>query len=500
MDQAPVEIISFPLVPTGVAGLDVVLRGGVPQGGLYLIAGQPGTGKTILGNQIAFHHVQAGGRAVYVTLLAETQARMLSHMRLLDFYTPAPLADSLYYISGYKALEDGGLRGLLELLRAVIRARKATLLVIDGLMTAQSMAESDVAFKQFFHELQVVIETLGCTALLLSTLAEIPQPRSEYTMVDGVIHLADHVVGQWRVRELEIRKLRGTSYLRGRHFYAIDDTGLVVHPRTEALFVPQAAAAPPDTRLALGVSHLDEMLLGGLLATSTTMLLGPPGSGKTLLGLHFLAEGARQGQRGLYFGFDETPARLISKAAGIGLDFARPVADGQIEFIWRLPLEDVVDSLVEILRAAVQRQGTQRLFIDSLSGFLDSVVYPERIAPLFVALTHELRALGVTLVFALETPQLFGGGTNGPSPVVSTKVDNILFLRYVEIYSQLHRLISIVKIRESGYDSTIREFKITPDGLDVAASFAGTEATLTGVAHQLPVPPGAAPDPGPLPP
>ncbi|MDQ2807935.1 MAG: hypothetical protein M3Z04_13660 [Chloroflexota bacterium] len=477
------EIVEFSPVPTGIAGLDLVLRGGLLQGGIYIVAGQPGAGKTILGNQMAFHHVQTGGRAVYVTLLAETQARMLTHMRGLTFFDPAVVADSLYYISGYKALEDGGLRGLLDFLRRVIRTRKATLLVIDGLMTAQATAESDVAYKQFFHELQVYIETLGCTALLISTLAETTEARLEDTMVDGVIHLADRLIGQWAVREVEVRKLRGTDYLRGRHFYEIDSSGVVVHPRTEAVLQPQPTDSAPRTRLAFGVPRLDEMLFGGLLSHSTTLLLGPPGSGKTLLGLHFLAEGARQGERGLYFGFDEMSAQLISKAAGIGLDFAQYMSNGQIAFVWRSSLEEVVDALVEHLLAEVRRQGTQRLFIDSLTGFLDNVIYPDRIMRLFVALSNELRTLGVTLVFALETPQLFGGGSEGPSSGVSSRVDNILFLRYVELYSQLYRLISIVKIRESGYDSTIREFKITPQGLDVASTFASAEAILTGIAR-----------------
>ena len=284
MPRSTTEIIDFPLVPTGVAGLDLVLRGGLPQGGIYLVAGQPGAGKTILGNQMAFHHVQTGGRAVFVTLLAETQARMLSHMRGLAFFDATVVADSLYYISGYKALEDGGLHGLLDLLRRVIRTRKATLLVIDGLMTAQSMAQSDIAFKQFFHELQVYIETIGCTAVLLSTLSETPEPRLEYTMVDGVLHLADRLIGQWAVRELEVRKLRGMAYLRGRHFYEIDSSGVVVHPRTEARLQSQPTDNAPRTRLKFGVPRLDDMLTGGLLSHSTTLLLGPPGGGKNIAG------------------------------------------------------------------------------------------------------------------------------------------------------------------------------------------------------------------------
>src|SRR5258708_36127281 len=192
-------------LPSGIAGLDVILKGGFFEGGIYLIMGQPGTGKTILGNQICFNHVAAGGRVVYVTLLAEAHARMLIHLQSLKFFTPEPIADSLYYISGYRVLEQSGLDGLLELLRRVVRDQKATLLVIDGLVTAESVANSDLAFKRFIHELQVYVEIIGCTTFLLTQLDEhITHP--EHTMVDGLLELDPHHVGLLPVRDPEGRK------------------------------------------------------------------------------------------------------------------------------------------------------------------------------------------------------------------------------------------------------------------------------------------------------
>src|SRR5689334_1442532 len=153
-------------VPTGIPGLDVILRGGFFRGGIYLILGSPGTGKTILGNQMSFHHVAQGGRVAYVTLLAETHARMLSHIRSLSFFDPAPVADSLYYVSGYRVLQDAGLQGLLDLLRGMIRERRATLLILDGLTILAELMESGMLFRQFIHELQVYTEALGCTTFL----------------------------------------------------------------------------------------------------------------------------------------------------------------------------------------------------------------------------------------------------------------------------------------------------------------------------------------------
>src|ERR1041385_453643 len=149
---------SIERVPSGIPGLDTILQGGFLQGGLYLIVGRPGAGKTIFGNQLSFNHVAAGGRVVYVTLLAETHARMLAHLQSLAFYDPAPIANSLYYVSGYRVLEESGLDGLLEMLRRLIRENRASLLVLDGLVTVETVASSDLAFKRFIHELQVYIE------------------------------------------------------------------------------------------------------------------------------------------------------------------------------------------------------------------------------------------------------------------------------------------------------------------------------------------------------
>src|SRR5258708_8908952 len=175
-------------LPSGIAGLDVILKGGFFEGGIYLIMGQPGTGKTILGNQICFNHVAAGGRVVYVTLLAETHARMMVHLQSLDFFTTAPIADALYYVSGYRVLEQSGLDGLLELLRRVVRDHAASLLVIDGLITAQTIAEDDLAFKRFIHELHVYIEVVSCTTFLL-TQTDHDNHHTEHTIFNDLIEL-----------------------------------------------------------------------------------------------------------------------------------------------------------------------------------------------------------------------------------------------------------------------------------------------------------------------
>ena len=467
-------------LPTGVPGLDAVLRGGLLQGGAYIISGEPGAGKTILANQICFNHVAAGRRVVYLTLLAELHTRMLSHLQTLTFFDPAPVGDALYYVSGLRDLEQGGLERLLEVVRQVVRDRHAALLVIDGLAPVRLAAPSALAFERFVQQIHGLIDLVGGTALLLNG-NPVVLPYPEQTTVDGVIELRDRHSGLRAVRELEVRKLRGTGYLRGTHHFRITPAGLIVHPRIEAVVaLPDVVERAEQGRMGFGIPALDAMLYDGVAAGSTTMVLGPPGSGKTILGLHFLAEGVRREQPGLHFGFYETPPRLIAKAEQLGLGVVGADADGAVEILWQPPWEGLLDALAERLLEAVQRRQVRRLFIDGLRGFLAAAVHPERLSTFFPALAQELRRRNVTTIVSVETRDEAGTESEAPLSDLSAAVDNSLRVRYVAVRSRLYRLVSITKLRDSDFDPTIHEFTIGAQGIEVAATAESVEAILAG--------------------
>jgi circadian clock protein KaiC len=474
-------------VPTGVAGLDRILQGGFRRGGIYFIAGRSGTGKTVLGNQICFNHVAAGGRAVYVTLLAETHAHLLDKLRSLRFFSRDVVGDALYYISAASDFDAQGYQGLLDLLRTTVRQRQATVLVIDGLPSEAESGAGILSFQRFLQKLQVTMEAHGCTSFVLEHLMNGAPLHPAYPMADGIIHLTNERRGLHAVRELEVFKFRGSSYLEGRHLLQITAAGLVVYPRTEQVL---AGATPdsPEQRVhrGWGIPRLDEMTSGGPLSGSTTMLLGSPGSGKTLLGLHFLLEGARQEQPGLYFGFYEMPSRLIEKAQRVGLDLQSAVDHGMIEIIWQPALGTILDLLAERLLAAVYRRSVQRLFIDGIDGLRQTTDFPERIDGFLTALTNELRTYNVTTLASLELHRLFGPAVDVPLDGLSAIAENLIFLRYVELRSQIYRLISIIKMRDSDHDMAIREFTISGTGIEVAETFESAEAILTGIARPLP--------------
>lgn len=171
-------------VSTGVPGLDAVLGGGLVASGVYIVVGEPGAGKTLFANQLCYHQGRAGARCLYVTLLAESHARMLANMRDMAFFDSALLPEGVYYVSGFRMLEEQGLPGLLELLRREVRNHNASILVLDGLVQAREAAGSSRDFKKFIHELQVAASLARFTALLL-TSANGPAVHPEYTMVDG---------------------------------------------------------------------------------------------------------------------------------------------------------------------------------------------------------------------------------------------------------------------------------------------------------------------------
>jgi circadian clock protein KaiC len=473
-------------IKSGIPRLDYILKGGFFPGGTYTVMGPPGSGKTILGNQFCYNHAaMAGGKCVYMTLLVESYDKMLRHMESLAFFRREFVSERIVYVSGYPSLRKDGPDELLALIRGTLDEHKPTVFVIDGMESLRQFARGEQQVKEFVHELQAYTALIGCTTLLMS----FKDPTYAYTenaVVDGVVELSDTLVGPRAVRELTVRKFRGGDYLRGKHEVEITGQGIVIHPRTEIQFdKPPEQATEQRVRMGFGVKELDKMLLGGIPSGSTTALLGAPGAGKTMLGLSFLVEGAKQGQKGIYFGFYEPPPRLLEKAAQIGIPLEKYVRGGQVELIWQPPLEHMLDSLAEQLLEKIRerKEPRRRLFVDGIEGFRAASVYPDRMPRFLSAFCNQLRTEDVTALITEELA-LFRPEIELPNPELANVVETVILMRYVELRSQLYRLVSVMKMRESQYDTSIREFKITDSGLEVAASFESAESILSGLARK----------------
>lgn len=461
-------------MPSHVPGLDAILGGGFLQGGLYMVQGPPGAGKTLLASQVLYGHAAAGARGLFVTVLGESHGRMMLHLETMRFFDPSAVPDKVAYISAYHALEDEGLKGLSTLIRREALAQNTTLLVLDGASAIEAKAESGFEMKRFTHELQTLATATGCTMFLLTTTDAMSAP--ERTMVDGLIELRQQLHGLRNERRVLVRKLRGTGFLEGEHAFRITGDGVTVFPRIEALFArPSRLDPPPRARLSSGVASLDAMFGGGLSAATMTALVGPSGAGKTTLGLHFLSASSAD-EPGLLFGCYESPERLRLRGAAMGFDLAAAERRGDVALQWHPTGEHILDELAHRLLDAVRQRGVQRLVIDGVSGFQQAALEPERIVRFWSALSHELRALGVTTLHTLEVPKLVGVDIRPPGSEISALAEAMVLLRYVELRSRLCRLISLSKVREGAFDPTIREFSISDAGVVVGKPFEGVEA------------------------
>jgi circadian clock protein KaiC len=466
---------------SGIPGLDRVLAGGLFDGGVYIVEGMPGAGKTILANQICFHQVKSGRRVIYITLLAESHARLLQHLQSLTFFDPSVIPDRLTYVSGFRVLEEGGLQALLDLVRKEMRAQGATLVVLDGFAAVGETAATDRDFKKFVHELQVFASLASCTFFLLSSgsASDHVVVAPVHTMVDGLVRLTDHAFGARSQRELHVQKFRGSRYLRGVHSFEISDDGITVYPRLESFSADLADASGTD-RLSTGIAGLDAMMHGGLRRGSTTMLLGPTGVGKTLFGYRFLSC-SRPNEKGVLFSFYETPKSTIAKAYGIGVDLVARCQQGHLDLVWQSPVESSLDGIGSRILDAVDRSSAARLFIDGFDAFQNASAYPERVPQFFAALSRELHARGVTTMHSAELRAILAPQVEAPVRGISPLLDNLVLVRFVEDENQMRRAVAVLKMRDSSFDATLRELIIDDNGIRVGDVFgrATTESATT---------------------
>jgi circadian clock protein KaiC len=467
---------------TGVTGLDLVVGGGLPEGGLLFLGGPPGAGKTLLSEQIAFHQASEGHSSLIVTALSEPHDKMIRHAEGFRWFDWSRVGREVEFLSLYQTIQDEGLSGAMDLILRTVHERQATLLVFDGFRGLRDIGGDELSVRRFVFELGGKLGLLGATCLLVGEyVRDGMEHYPELAIADGIVMLSNDVVGVSHQRWLEVVKLRGTDFLTGRHRFEIGPDGIVVFPR-QASLVREAEYTIGAERLAIGVPGLDAMIGGGLRAHSVSLLLGTPGTGKTLLALHFLAQSARQGERAIMVTFHESPAHLRAQAEGLGLVEPELFDSGMIQIMHEVPVELNVDRVAASIRAELERGGVRRLAIDSLTNFeyaLDAAIQ----ADYLTALTTYLRTQRVTTLLVKEIAELAGAPLTLAGLTVSVTVDNILLLRHVELDGQLERVVSVIKIRDSDFDTTVRRYRIGPDGVTIGEPMRGVEGVLMGLAR-----------------
>jgi circadian clock protein KaiC len=473
------------IISTGISNLDLLLGGGIPQRQAMVVTGDPGTGKTILCSQVAFAHAARGENVLLATVASESQDKLLDELRGFSFFDPERVGKELFLVSAYPALQRGP-KEAKDLLLRTMTERKAKLLFVDGLRSVRDLWQSEGKLRDFFYELNVGLAQRDAIGLFtteypLHRLLEYP----EATTVDGIVAVSAVRYGGRLVRRIQVAKLRGRAHLTSEHLMHITQDGICIVPRLEETTHANVAFAPTSERASFGLPELDRMLHGGIPSMSTTLVAGSTGVGKTLLSAHFLAEGARRGEPGLLVTYSEPVGRLVTRAEGISLSLRPLVEAGKMFIEYTPPIHLEGDDLITQILDRVAERGIKRLVIDGIGEVEESILDRSRVRGLLASLIIRLRDMGTTTLFVKEVPKIAGPDVDFSDTPISVTAENLLFFRHIELRGRIHRILSILKMRESDYDPYVREFAVTKDGIRVMDPVESAEGLLTGVARPL---------------
>lgn len=474
--------VTIAKLSTGVPGLDELLGGGIPEFSFNLIAGSPGCGKTTLAHQIMFSLAGPERRALFFTVLGEPPLKMLRYQQQFGYFDIAKVNVSVKYVNLASQLLDGNFDKVLANIAEEVEKFSPSLIFVDSFRSVVQSARAAMdpgvfGLQHFIQELGVQMTSWQATSFLIGEYPTQEEGSSPvFTVADGILWMSQHLHRDSMVRKLQVVKMRGQAQRPGLHTFRITDQGVEVFPRA-ILKIDSAGdiKVAGNSRLTMGVPLLDEMMGGGLPTAYSLLVVGPTGSGKSILATEFLAEGVRLGEPGVIAAFEKSPNQLISQR------LQALVKSGQVGIVDTRSLDLSIDETLHDLVELIKRMKAKRVVIDSLSGFelALSPVFRENFRESLYRLIAVLTNMGVTVLMTAEledryTDLRFSSYGN------AFLTDSILALRYVEIYGQFKRVISVVKVRSSPHSKDIRFFDIDDDGIKIAEALGPFQAILSG--------------------
>jgi circadian clock protein KaiC len=472
---------------TGIAGLDEILHGGLTVGILYLLEGGAGTGKTTLALQFVLEGVRQGESVLYAALsetrrdlerVARSHGWSLEKVHLLEAAAVRPRPTTIFHPSEVQ------LGDVMTHLRDRIKETAPARIVIDSVAEIRLMAEGMLRYRHEIMELKQSLLPCGCTILLVD---ESPLESSLRTFVDGAI-LLEQLTSDYGAqrRRLSVVKARGQEYVGGFHDFVLRKGGLEVFPR---LIAAEHRAERQAEVLPSGIASLDALLGGGLMTGSSTLIVGAAGTGKSSLALQFAVTAAEHGGHAAMFLFEERPEIALARAAGLHMNVQPLLDGGRLRLRQIDPTELSAGQFAHTICQEVQMHQAGVVVIDSLNGYLQAM--PDQ--KFLLAQMHEMLVyLGqhgvVTFLVMGQSGTI--GDTYSPADA-SYLTDNLILLRFFEAAGEVRKAISVVKKRSGYHETTIRELKFGPDGIEVGEAlrqFQGIlsgEPTFTGAAEQL---------------
>ena len=465
---------------TGIAALDTVLGGGLPVGSLTVLSGVPGTGKTILAQQICFSSATREHKAVYYSTISEPPGKFIANLETFHFFDRSALVDRVEFINLGELLQANGKDGLASVMDEIVRKcveEHPAVVVVDSAKALRDFSDSQRAFRTAVYKLAARIAHTDTTLIFVGeySVDEIAS-APEFSLADGIVELVYEAHQPMDRRWLRVRKLRSANPLSGQHPLQISAAGIAVYARAETLDAYLEAVAEPQGRIPIGVPGLDEMCHGGLPRGGSTLVLGPSGCGKTALALRFLFQGLEDGDRCLYVTFQENPAQLIRKAASFGWNLRPSLDSGQLA-IYHVPEGALdLDIVASVVREHLAAAPIQRMVIDSLAEMVLAARESERFPAYARAMLGTLRAAGVSVLTTSETSSL--GPMTDPVGGLSFLYHNVFLLRYIEQNSEIGRAVAIFKMRNSAHEKGLWRFVITDHGFQILEKLKGVSGLL----------------------
>lgn len=466
-EDAPPQ--DHPRVSTGNPQLDPILGGGFPAHSINILMGHPGTGKTVLAEQLLFHNATGDRPVLYLSTLSEPLPKVITHLQRFEFFQEWKLGGAVVYDDLGQSLLEEGTGALLSRVRQAIREAGPKVLVVDSFKAIHDMVESASEMRRLVAELAGVLSAYDVTTFLVGEYAEPHIPTfPEFAVADGIVQLARRGSDRRDERFLRVLKLRGSGYRQGAHAFRITAAGLEVYPRLVAPRAPEHGA-PADGRVPTGAEGLDRLLGGGLFRGSSTLALGASGTGKTSLGLAFAAEGLRRGEGSLFLGLQENPTQLARTAGSVGEALPDLLRRG-LHLRYASPVEVQIDSIVGELFETIQREGIERVVIDSLGDLALAASDQQRFHDYVYSLNQHFTTSGVTSLMTLEQPRPMAGWH--PDQTRISSISDVLIELSLELDDPPRRTLRVIKARGTEHDLRAHEIRLDGRGFRVLGPLA----------------------------